>query len=258
MADAQAGRQWERLSCIYDNEGIGERASIGLVALARDRVAIADVEAFYQGLEGVAVFSTRIASPDIVTADSLRGMRGDLRQGAELLVPGSRLDVLGFCCTSGTAAIGTAEVAAALREGRGDLPVATPMEAAVKALSAINARRIALLVPYLEDAANLVAGFIEAAGIEPVRRATFNLAGDADMNRLSEAAIAQAASGLVGTDIDALFVSCTALRTAGLVDRLERQLRLPVLTSNQVMAWDCLRMAGVADTVAGRGSLFTS
>lgn len=255
MSGTHTSTVWERPACPL-GEGLGERASIGLVSLARDRVAIADTEAFYRDLDGVTVFSTRMPSPEVITPESLLAMRSDLATAAGILVPGSRLDVLGFCCTSGTAAIGVDGVASALREGRGDLPVTTPISAAVKAIRAVGARRIALLVPYWEAAATIVAGFFEAQGIEITRRATFDLAGDASMNRVSEEAISSAASSILTDEADALFVSCTAIRTAHLIERLEQQIARPVLTSNQVMAWDCLRTAGVSDKVSGHGRLF--
>ncbi|MFM7419033.1 MAG: Asp/Glu racemase, partial [Alphaproteobacteria bacterium] len=53
----------------------------------------------------------------------------------------------------------------------------------------------------------------------------------------------------------ALFISCTAIRSAGLIASLEAELGLPVMTSNQVMAWHALRRLGVADACPGFGRL---
>lgn len=50
--------RWERLSPEFD-AGVGERASIGLLALATDRVGTRDTAAFLDA-PGVALFSTRI------------------------------------------------------------------------------------------------------------------------------------------------------------------------------------------------------
>jgi maleate cis-trans isomerase len=54
---------------------------------------------------------------------------------------------------------------------------------------------------------------------------------------------------------DACFISCTAIRSAGLIASLEAELGMPVITSNQVMAWHALRRCGIADTMPGFGQL---
>jgi maleate isomerase len=54
---------------------------------------------------------------------------------------------------------------------------------------------------------------------------------------------------------DAYFISCTAVRSADVIDALEEELGKPVLTSNQAMLWRALRESGIEDRVAGFGRL---
>ena len=56
-------------------------------------------------------------------------------------------------------------------------------------------------------------------------------------------------------DADAVFISCSALRTIEILDALEQDLGKPVICSNQAMMWDVFRKAGVTDTVSGYGRL---
>ena len=58
-----------------------------------------------------------------------------------------------------------------------------------------------------------------------------------------------------GIGADACFISCTAIRSAGLIAQLEDELGIPVITSNQVMAWHMLRRCGISDSVPGFGRL---
>jgi len=51
-------------------------------------------------------------------------------------------------------------------------------------------------------------------------------------------------------------VSCTSLRTFGIVADLEEELGRPVVSSNQALAWHLHRLAGVQDAVPGLGTLF--
>ncbi len=54
---------------------------------------------------------------------------------------------------------------------------------------------------------------------------------------------------------DGVFVSCTNLRTLDVLALAEERLGIPVISSNQALAWHMLRAAGVADALPGLGSL---
>ncbi|HEY4250279.1 MAG TPA: DUF1553 domain-containing protein, partial [Roseomonas sp.] len=54
---------------------------------------------------------------------------------------------------------------------------------------------------------------------------------------------------------DLCFLSCTAIRSAGVIAALEAALGMPVITSNQAMLWHGLRAMGIGDAVAGFGRL---
>jgi maleate isomerase len=120
----------------------------------------------------------------------------------------------------------------------------------------LGAKRITLVVPYLVRTAELVSGFFEQKGIDILRRATFGLDGDPDMNRLSPEALVEATVATDSPDSQAVFISCTGLRTAPVISVLEQRLRKPVVTSNQALAWHALRLAGITDLLEGRGLLF--
>lgn len=249
--------EWERLEPAYE-EAISPRAALGLIALSTDRATVADFQHFIEPCEGVAVFTTRLPFGDVATAETLARMEPHLASAASLLIPGYPLGSISFSCTSGTVAIGPDRVRSAIRQARPETPVATPMEGAVAGFRELGCRRVSLLAPYLVPTGNLVAGFFEDHGIEIASRATFGLDGDRDMNRLSADCLVEAGRHIFDPVSDALFISCTGLRTAPVIGRLEAIIGKPVLTSNQVLAWQALRLAGVDDLLADRGRLFMS
>ena len=55
---------------------------------------------------------------------------------------------------------------------------------------------------------------------------------------------------------DALFVSCTALPVLSLIDQLEKKLRKIVLSSNQALIWDTLKVINYSKSIDGFGQLF--
>ena len=57
-------------------------------------------------------------------------------------------------------------------------------------------------------------------------------------------------------ETEALFISCSNLRTLDIIDALERESGKPVVTSNQAAMWGTLRKIGDKRAVPGAGRLF--
>jgi len=236
--------------------GSGFRATIGLIALSVDRASVADLGNWLSFAAGVELVVTRVPMDKVADAASLAAMGDHLINAARMLASGGPLDAMAFSCTSGASAIGIDRVQEALSAAQPGVPVVTPIEAAAKGLKAFDARRISILAPYHREAADLVADHFIANGFRLDRCSSFDLDGDEQMNRLSPAALKAAAYEAIHPQSDALFISCTGLRTAGIVGELEAALGVPVVTSNQATAWDALFNAGVEDLARGEGRLF--
>ncbi len=112
-----------------------------------------------------------------------------------------------------------------------------------------------LLSPYVAPVSRRLQDALSDFGIATPLFGSFEVADEAPVVRSASASIEKAASVLMdGSDVDALFISCTNLRTLDVIAPLEARLGKPVLSSNQVLAWDMLRKAGaqVAPDAAGR------
>lgn len=252
-------RHWRRVAsdAASFDRGPGAAAAIGMIALSVDRASEADCAAWMAPFEDVALFATRVPMSTVATPESLAAMADHLTEATARLVPGGPLHAIAFSCTSGLAAIGAARVRAAIAETRPGVPVVSPLEAAVHGFNALGVRRLSILAPYHTAASDLVAGHFEDAGFALDRCSTFDLDGDPQMNRLSAAAIRAGAAEALDPGSDALFISCTGLRTAGVVAALEPVLGVPVVTSNQATSWECLARAGMPGLERGEGRLFT-
>jgi len=227
--------------------------AIGLIALATDQVCELDVGSIIQGRR--PLYISRIAFPPEVTVETLGAMREDMTRAASLLLPGGRLDVIAYGCTTGTMVIGEDAVFARLRAARPDARCTTPTTAALAAFAALGMRRIAVLTPYPDAVNRRVYDYLASRGLEIVAFGSFNCATDPQIAAVAPDSIAAAAHALDGHGIDGLFISCTALRAASVVERLEAELGKPVVASNQAMAWHALRLCGDTAPVAGFGRL---
>ena len=79
------------------------------------------------------------------------------------------------------------------------------------------------------------------------------------VGRITSDAILEAALTIGQNDlVDGVFISCTSLRAAGIIEQAEAALGKPVTASNHALAWHLLRLAGIRDEVTGFGRLFNA
>jgi maleate isomerase len=82
-------------------------------------------------------------------------------------------------------------------------------------------------------------------GITVTTFASFNEAEESKVVRIAPASIAKAAIEMGNSgECEAVFLSCTNLRTLDIIDDVEAAIDLPVLSSNQVLGWDILCKTG--------------
>ena len=247
---------WQHMPCELDT-GPAPRAAIGLITLANDMTIEPELQAFLPR-DGVALYSNRIPMSNIGTVETLLAMKDHIPASTELIVPYSDIDVVAFGCTSGSMAIGPETVEAKVHEVKPGVPVTNPVSAALKGLRAVNAMRIALLTPYIDSINAVVEDYVSKQGFEIVTKGSFKQRGDPEIICIPPEAIYQAGCELgAHSEAEALFISCTGLRVSSVIARLESALGKPVVTSNQALAWDCLRLAGCAEKVTGYGQLLT-
>jgi maleate isomerase len=236
--------------------GIAQRAAIGLVVLATDQTIEHEWRQMLH-LDGVAFYESRIYNSPTITPETLAEMEGGIAAAAALIKPGIPLDALAYGCTSGAMVIGEDRVFALLREAWPDKPCTTPITAALAGLRALGARRIALLTPYIDEINQSMRRYIEARDITVAAMGSFNNGNDNEVARISAASLEAAILELGSQNsVDAVFIACTSLRVASLIERAEARIGKPVTSSNHAMAWHALRLAGYADAVPGFGRLF--
>ena len=234
----------------------GDRARIGFLVPSGNQVAEAELHAMLP--RGVAALVTRLELRGSSEAELLR-MVGALETAARLLAD-ARPALIAFHCTAvSTFAPEMAEgIVRRIADATG-LPAVATADAILAALAALGARRVVLVTPYIAAVHEREVAFLAAKDVEVVGGTMGGLNTNAEMALLPPAAIAAQAREAVRAagGADACFVSCTAIRSAGVIAELEAELGLPVLTSNQAMAWHALRRCGIADAVPGFGRLMT-
>ncbi len=227
---------------------------LGLVVLQSDESIERDM---YRLMPDTAeLLVTRVPSGAHVTPESLAEMEGHLAQAAGLFPHGAQLDVVGYGCTSGTAQIGANRVAAAVRQGVPTPEVTEPVTSAIAACGLLDVRRLGLISPYVHSVSRRLIDVFSQSGLSVDAFASFNQSEEQQVARISQASVIAAARKVAASaQLDALFISCTNLRVLDCIAAIEAETGLPVLSSNQVLAWHMLTLAGIPTQGSVPGAL---
>ena len=121
------------------------------------------------------------------------------------------------------------------------------------ALQHLGIKRVALGSPYQESVSRLGKAYWQAAGFEIVSDGRLGDAGS--IYDETEERAYELARQADTANADGVLLSGTGLPTVGVLERLERDLRKPVVSSTQACLWQALRVGGRRQAIAGFGRL---
>jgi maleate isomerase len=232
----------------------GYRARIGLIYTSTSTVI--EPECYAMAPEGVSIHTTRVELAR-VTVEELRKLADRTAEAARILAM-APLHSMVFGCTSGNFVEGRGydeRIIETMRVATAGLPVTTPASAAANGLRAVGARRIVLATPYVEEVTARGAAYFAEQGFEVLAASSLGFENDHDIGRTSPERVYAQVRDLDRPEADAVFISCTNLRTVAVLEDLEDDLGKPVVSANQASFWEALRLAGIAEPLAGFGRL---
>lgn len=237
--------------------GTGGALRLGVIVLSTDETLEYEARQVLAGREA-NLLHARIPCLAEVTPVTLRTMAQDMSATAALLPRDMR--AIAYGCTSGATMIGPGKVAELVRQAHPGVPVTDPMTAVIAALYHLGTQRIALVTPYVPEVTAPMRAHLERHGIETLSEVSFGQADDRTVARISEASTLEAMRRAVAAareaGVEAVFASCTNLRSFGVIGAAEAELGLPVVSSNQALMWHMLRLAGADPAGWGPGRLF--
>jgi len=242
--------------------GFGSRARLGLVVLQSDETIEPELACISSTLTGVALHHCRIPSAPEVTTESLQKMHAHLPAAVSVFPDGGSFNAIGYGCTSGATVIGEQAVANAIQSVYPGVQVTNPLTALKAACQAMGINRLGIITPYEQQVTSALCEHLADNGLQITSVQSFEQTNEAIVARIKPASVLSALTTLKSSaenaSCDAWFVSCTNLRMAEITDAAEKLLGVPVLSSNQVLAWHLLRTAGITDPLPNWGKLHTN
>ncbi len=235
--------------------GKHHRARLGFILMSTDLAAESDF--FSMVPEGVAVHFTRLKTDDYTTSETLARHIENMADAASRIQPDTKPDVISYSCTSGSIVIGEERIMEEIRKGA---PWAKPMclvTGVIDALRELDARKIVVGTPYLDEINTLEAEFLLSRGIDVLDIQGLNLQTGIEFGRVTPAYWKAFAHEIDHPDAEAIFLSCGGIRSLEVVEEIEQSIGKPVITSNQAQFWSCLRRAGIMDEIHGFGQIFS-
>ncbi|PUB11843.1 maleate cis-trans isomerase family protein [Yoonia sediminilitoris] len=228
---------------------------IGLIVLQTDETIERDMRLLMP--DDVEILVSRVPSAQTVTSETLQAMEQELTRAASLLPGGASLAAVGYGCTSGTAQIGPDNVTAKVQAGIATPVVTQPLSALIAACQHLGVTRIGMISPYVAAVSERLRMALADAGVNVADFASFDEPQEEKVVRIAADSVSDAAIAMgQNPQCEAVFLSCTNLRTLDVISRIESQIAKPVLSSNQVLAWHLCQLAQLRTQGAPVGALF--
>ncbi|WP_108814330.1 maleate cis-trans isomerase family protein [Loktanella sp. Alg231-35] len=238
------------------DSGIGTRANFGVIVLETDETLEYEFRQIFSG-DGIALYVSRIPMVAEVRPDTLAQMLQHIPGSARLLPPALSLDAIGFGCTSAATVIGPEKVATAIHTVCGDAKTSNPLSAIIAAGQALGARKLGFVTPYVAEVSAQMRDRLQDAGFDIAAFGSFEEGRDPVVARITPASILAGIEAVAAAaPSDAIVVSCTNLRCLDIIAEAEARTGVPVITSNQALAWHMLQLAGIEVTASKFGRLF--
>jgi maleate isomerase len=141
------------------------------------------------------------------------------------------------------------------------IPFFTDVGSSIRALQALDASRIVMLSFGFDDALSRQIGeYLRRGGIELVGWARVQASSEEDAARVSLEIVHQRARDLFEAHrsvANGIWITHASMPSVAVLDDLERELDVPVVSSAQALMWAGLRAAGILEPIPGFGRLLT-
>jgi maleate isomerase len=192
-----------------------------------------------------------------ITIEGLERMEAQA-MGAAMRLSDADVDVIGYGCTSGSLFRGSghhSEIEGTIRRETGIPSVATA-GAVLDALNRLGSSKISVATPYTDDINALERTFLEQNNVAVIAIQGLSIVDNRKLGQKDPQVAYELAKEVYRQDAEAVFISCTNFRTIEIIDRLEKELGVPVISSNTATLWAMMKKLDITERIEGLGALY--
>ena len=214
---------------------------------------------FYKVIpDGISVHTTRMLHTSS-TYEGLASLSDNIERAAEELAT-AKVDVIAFACTSGGLIKGEnyeQELRSRIEKASGGIPAVTVIGSVVDALKTLNIKKLVVATPYIPDVFNVEKDFLEKKGFEVLDIRGLGIE-ESELISHEPPSVSYRMSKEMffeHSQAEGIFISCTNYRTIEIIDNLEKDTGVPVVSSVQATLWNCLKKINCKEPIIGHGKL---
>lgn len=237
-----------------------KRTLLGVLTPSSNTVLEPLSQAIVSGLDDVTVHFGRFRVTEIsLDKKALNQFNHEPILEAAQLLSDAQVNVIVW---SGTAAgwlgFQTDEMLCAEIELATGIPAATSVLALNEIFEKTNVGTFGLVTPYLDEIQEKIIANYQVAGFECVASKNLRDKGNFSFSEVTEDTIETMIREAADAKPDAITVFCTNLRGAGVVDRMEKEIGIPIYDTVSTAIWKSMKIAGASnERIKGWGRLFT-
>ena len=145
------------------DESLNNQKKIGLIVLASDYTIDEEFRKLFP-IANLDYYQARIENSPIITPETLSAMKLKISSTLKLILPGDKLDIVGYGCTSATVVLGEEEIFSSIKSVHPNAKCTTPISAALKAFEIFDVKNIAVITPYTENVNIYISEYIKKFG----------------------------------------------------------------------------------------------
>lgn len=206
----------------------------------------------------VSLHSSRVRLQN-VTVESLFEMARDVERAARELADAD-VNLIAYGCTTGSLIGGSSyekEIISRI-SGAAGVPALTTAGAVCDALKTLRVTSLSVATPYTDGVNKRERKFLEERGFKVTSMGGLGLENNLEIGRQEPEQVYALATQIFDDNGEVLFISCTNLRTIEVIERLERELKRPVVSSNTATLWKMLTSSNTRIAMTGCGRLLSS
>jgi maleate isomerase len=199
-----------------------------------------------------------------VTKEQLAAMDAESDRCAAELAD-AKVDVLGYACLVAIMSMGRGYhcqsqrrlEAVTAREGH-PIPVVTSAGALVEGLKILNAKKVAMISPYLKPLTAVCADYIGAEGLTVVDQVSLEISDNDAVGRRDPMALVDIYKQLKVDGADVLVLSsCVQMPSLAAIPVVEREVGIPVVSAATCTTYQMLKTLGLNTYVPDAGALLS-